>query len=79
MSVYNYPYKDAEFILNELIGFDEMCTGAGLDEVNQELASAVIEEANRLAVEVMAPLNDKRLDRGEGIFQGFAGELGQRG
>jgi alkylation response protein AidB-like acyl-CoA dehydrogenase len=58
MSVYNYPYKDAEFIFNELIDFDALCAGAGLDEVNFELASAVLEEANRLAVEVMAPLNE---------------------
>ena len=29
----------------------------GLDEVNSELASAIFEEANRLAVEVIAPLN----------------------
>ena len=58
MSVYRYPYKDAEFILNELVGFDALCADAGLDEVNQELATAVIEEANRLAVEVIAPLNE---------------------
>ena len=57
MSEYSYPYKDAEFILNEIIGFDQMCEEGGLDEVNSELASAIFEEANRLAVEMIAPLN----------------------
>jgi alkylation response protein AidB-like acyl-CoA dehydrogenase len=57
MSEYSYPYKDAEFIINEVIGFDRMCEEAGLDEVNSELLSAIIEEASRLASEVIAPLN----------------------
>jgi len=57
MSDYSYPYKDAEFIINELVGFDAMCAEAGLEEVNSELASAIIEEANRLGMEVVAPLN----------------------
>jgi alkylation response protein AidB-like acyl-CoA dehydrogenase len=57
MSDYSYPYKDAEFILNELIGFDRMCEQAGLEEFNSELVSAIIEEASRLATEVVAPLN----------------------
>ena len=57
MSDYSYPYKDAEFIFNELIDFDRMCAQAGLDEVNAELAFAVLEEANRMGSELMAPLN----------------------
>ena len=58
MSEYSYPYKDAEFIINDVIGFDRMCEQAGLEEVNSELLSAVIEEATRLAGEVIAPLNE---------------------
>ncbi len=57
MDDYSYPYKDAEFIINELIGFDEMCEEGGLDDVNSELLSAILEEAGRLANEVIAPLN----------------------
>ena len=57
MSDYSYPYKDAEFIINEVIGFDRLCEDLGLDEVNSELASAILEEANRLGSEVIAPLN----------------------
>ncbi|MGK2927178.1 MAG: acyl-CoA dehydrogenase family protein, partial [Lysobacterales bacterium] len=57
MSDYRYPYKDAEFILNELIEFDRLCEAGGLADVNSELAAAVLEEASRLAAEVIAPLN----------------------
>ena len=57
MSDYRYPYKDAEFIFKELIGFDGLCEAHGLDEVNSELAFAIFEEANRLGSEVIAPLN----------------------
>jgi alkylation response protein AidB-like acyl-CoA dehydrogenase len=57
MSDYSYPYKDAEFIFNHLIDFDQLCAAGGLDEINTEFAGAVLEEANRLGTEVIAPLN----------------------
>ncbi|MEJ2384031.1 MAG: acyl-CoA dehydrogenase family protein [Xanthomonadales bacterium] len=57
MSDYTYPYKDAAFILEHLVDFDGLAAAAGLEDVNTELATAVLEEANRLAVEVIAPLN----------------------
>ena len=58
MSEFQYPYKDAEFILGELVGFDDLCEAGGLEDINVELASAVLEEAARLAAEVVAPLNE---------------------
>lgn len=57
MSDYRFPYKDAEFLINELLDFDRMCLDAGLEEVNSELASAILEEAGRFGGEVLAPLN----------------------
>ena len=58
MSEFQYAYKDAEFILGELVGFDDLCEAGGLEDINVELASAVLEEATRLAGEVVAPLNE---------------------
>ena len=55
MSDYSYPYKDAEFIFNELIDFDRLCEQGGLDEINTELATAVLEEANYLAAVKAGP------------------------
>jgi len=57
MSDYSFPYKDAEFLINEVIGFDEICQSAGRDDVNGELISAILEEANRFGMEVIAPMN----------------------
>ena len=57
MSYYRFPYKDAGFLLNDLLDFDQMCLDAGRDDVNYELASAILEEAGRLGSEVLAPLN----------------------
>lgn len=58
MSDYRFPYKDAAFLMNEVLGFEQMCEEAGLEDVNAELASAILEEAGRLGSEVFAPLNE---------------------
>jgi len=57
MSDYSFPYKDAAFVIEDLIGFDRLCEEGGLEEVNSELVTAILEEASRLAAEVIAPLN----------------------
>lgn len=57
MSEYKHPYRDAEFILNELVNFDALCADAGLDDVNAELASVILTEAGKLGSDVLAPLN----------------------
>jgi len=57
MTVYNFPYKDAGFVIDELIDFDLMCKEAGLEEINSELVSAILDEAGKLGTEVIAPLN----------------------
>lgn len=57
MSDYSFPYKDAAFLINDVLDFDQMCLDAGLDEVNGELALAILEEAGRFGSEVLAPLN----------------------
>jgi alkylation response protein AidB-like acyl-CoA dehydrogenase len=57
MSDYRFPYKDAAFLIEDLIGFDQLCLDAGLEDINSELASAILEEAGRFGSEVLAPLN----------------------
>jgi len=54
---YVHPYRDAEFVLRHLVDFDALCATAGLDEVNADLAVAILEEAAKLGSEVLAPLN----------------------
>ncbi len=57
MSEYKHPYRDAEFILNELVDFDGLCADAGLEDVNTELASAILNEAGKLGTDILSPLN----------------------
>jgi len=57
MSDYRFPYKDAAFLLTDVLDFDQMCLDAGVEEINSELALAILEEAGRFGSEVMAPLN----------------------
>ncbi len=57
MSEYKHPCMDAEFVLNEVVGFDDLCAENGFDEINAELASVILTEAGKLGAGVLAPLN----------------------
>ncbi len=57
MSDYRHPYRDMQFVINDLIGVDVLCQTLSLDEVNAELSNAILDEAGRLGTEVLAPLN----------------------
>ncbi len=57
MSNYSHPYQDAEFILEHLLDFDRHSQQLGLEDINTELASAILSEAGKLASDVLAPLN----------------------
>ena len=57
MSEYLPPCNDIAFVLRELVDFDALCAAAGLTEVNEELATAILDEAGRFGSEVWAPLN----------------------
>ncbi|MEH6824436.1 MAG: acyl-CoA dehydrogenase [Motiliproteus sp.] len=79
MSSYSHPYQDAEFILEHLLDFDNHCRQLDLEEVNTELASAILTEAGKLASDVLAPLNKTGDEQGatlgaDGVQQtpGFA-------
>jgi alkylation response protein AidB-like acyl-CoA dehydrogenase len=57
MSIYNAPAQDTAFVLDQLVQFDRLCEAMQLKEVNLELANVIVEEAGKLASEVLAPLN----------------------
>ncbi|MBR9867386.1 MAG: acyl-CoA dehydrogenase [Oceanospirillales bacterium] len=57
MSDYKHPLTDAEFVLNELVQFDQLCADAGLEDINSELASVILTEAGKLGSGMLAPLN----------------------
>jgi len=56
MPIYTAPTKDMQFVLQEVL--DVTGSGiAGYEELDAEFTSAVLEEAGKLASEVLAPLN----------------------
>lgn len=59
MTAYCAPTRDMQFVINELAGLAEVAALPAFanQEVGPELAEAVLEEAAKLAAEVLAPLN----------------------
>ncbi|MFM0504821.1 acyl-CoA dehydrogenase C-terminal domain-containing protein [Paraburkholderia caffeinilytica] len=84
MSTYIAPLRDMRFVMTELAGLDAVSALPGFEEATPELAEAVLDEAAKLATEVLAPLNkpgDAQGARltGDGVIaaDGFAGAYSQ--
>ena len=54
---YTHPYKDTEFVLNNVVEFDEFCNSAGIEDIDNDLAMAILKEAGKLGSDVIAPTN----------------------
>lgn len=57
MSDYAAPTADMRFVLQELVGLEEIAGLPGYEDATPELVDAVLSEGARLAREVLAPLN----------------------
>ena len=57
MTDYQAPLKDMNFVLNELVKLNELSTIPGFEEAVPELASCILDEAAKLAGDVISPLN----------------------
>ncbi|MEO8298276.1 MAG: acyl-CoA dehydrogenase [Burkholderiales bacterium] len=57
MNDYVAPLKDMQFVLRELAGLDAVGRLPGHEDVNEELASAILDEAGKFASGVLSPLN----------------------
>ncbi len=59
MTAYTAPTRDMQFVINELAGMAEVAALPAFaeQEAGPELVEAVLEEAAKLAAEVLAPLN----------------------
>ena len=56
MPHYTAPTKDMQFVLHDVLGVSERDI-PGYDELDRAFTSAVLEEAGKLSMEVLAPLN----------------------
>jgi len=54
---YTPPRKDIQFVLHELVGLNAVSSLPGWEEVTPDLVDAILDEAGKLASDVLAPLN----------------------
>ena len=57
MAEYQAPLKDMQFVLKRVVGLDQVNTLPGWEDVTDDVVDAILEEASRLAAEVLSPLN----------------------
>src|SRR3546814_254658 len=57
MPHYSAPIEDMRFILHRLIGLGSIAALPGYEDATPDLVDAVLEQANKLAGDVLAPLN----------------------
>jgi acyl-CoA dehydrogenase len=57
MDTYGAPLRDMRFILDKLVGIDAIAALPGCEEAAPELIYSILEEADKFATGVLAPLN----------------------
>ena len=57
MTGYAAPLRDITFVLNEVVGLPAIADLPGFEEATPDLAASILEEAAKIAADVLAPLN----------------------
>jgi alkylation response protein AidB-like acyl-CoA dehydrogenase len=57
MTEYTAPLRDMQFVIEELIGLEEITALPGYEEATPDIARAILDEANKLARDVLSPIN----------------------
>lgn len=57
MSEYTPPLDDMRFVLEHVVGLNDLATHAEMGDINMELIESVLTPAAKLAAEVLAPIN----------------------
>lgn len=57
MAEYAAPIRDIKFVIEELIGLETVNTLPGYEDATADVATAILEEAGKLARDVLAPIN----------------------
>ena len=67
MPAYRAPLRDMQFVITELAGLESLSALPGYEEVTPDLVEAVLEEAAKLAGEVLGPLNKPGDEQGASL------------
>ncbi|HYD31210.1 MAG TPA: acyl-CoA dehydrogenase [Azospirillaceae bacterium] len=57
MTAYTPPLRDIGFVLRELSGLDAVLALPGFEDASSDVVASVLEEAGKIAAEVIAPIN----------------------
>ncbi|MGZ5078261.1 MAG: acyl-CoA dehydrogenase [Usitatibacter sp.] len=57
MAEYVAPLKDMQFVLKHVVGLDQVNRLPGWEDVTDDVVDAILEEAGKVASEVLSPLN----------------------
>ncbi len=57
MSGYTAPIRDITFVLEEVVGLPAIAALPGYEEATPDLTASILEEAGKIAADVLAPLN----------------------
>ena len=55
--MYQAPVDDYRFVIDQVIGLEQLVKATGHDDLSMDLVEAVLNEAGKLAADVIAPLN----------------------
>ena len=70
MTTYVPPLRDMEFVLRDLAGLADIAALPGYEDATPELVSSILEEAGRIAEEVLSPLNQTGDRQGAKLVNG---------
>ena len=57
MAEYTAPLRDMQFLIEELIGLDDVAALPGFEDATPDTVQAILDEANKLARDVLSPIN----------------------
>lgn len=57
MNNYRHPYKEADFVIRHLLGFDQFCKEAAVTDIDSDFCNIILSEAAKFAVSQLVDLN----------------------
>ncbi len=70
MSDYKVPLDDIRFVMKEVFKVDELWASLGVSDLDSDTADAILEEAAKLAEQVLAPINRESDEAGSKWIEG---------
>ena len=57
MAEYTAPMREMQFVIEELVGLGDIASLPGYEHATPDVVHAILEEANKMARDVLSPIN----------------------